>query len=91
MSVYFNVSSIDGQCGGRLIYGFRKWSDDGFDDYTFKTLTSHYLGKMIIATFNQRQKWAYDACCKNLTWLGQSKPIKNPNIGNYIFTAIFKV
>jgi hypothetical protein len=80
-----NVSPIPSQCGGIIIHSFNNYSD-----WSLKGLKKAYGGRMLIATFNQIQEKAYEDCCKTFTWLGQSKPILNPNSGNMIFTVIFK-
>lgn len=89
MTIYCDDSNIRGQCGGRLLYDFSNVNYYG-DRYTLAQILKEYKGYMLIATFNQHQEKAYLACCKTFTLLGQSTPIKNPNSGNYIFTAIFK-
>lgn len=91
--IYFKTDHVWNQCGGRLIYGFNqhyKYSSEDNCEFKLPWKTKNY-GKMIIATFNEDQKWAYDECCKHMEWLGQSRPIINPNSGNYIFTAVFRV
>lgn len=91
MTIYAEVDTVPSQCGGKIIHSFSNYPEDGF--YTLRTLAQIkkiYRGLMLIATFNQLQREEYEACCKTFTWLGQSKPIRNPSTGNYIFTAVFK-
>lgn len=88
MSFYADVARCPSQCGGRTIHSFLNYSDGDNDPLEY--IKEIQKGKMLIATFNEYQRDAYEACCKEFTWLGQSKPIRNNSSGNYIFTAVFK-
>ena len=89
MTLYCTDTYLDGQCGGKLLHNFTDYDSYG-DLNTLATIRKKWKGYMLVATFNQHQEKEYLECCKTFTLLGQSKPIKNPNTDNKIFTAVFK-
>jgi hypothetical protein len=81
-------SGLLGNCGARLVHLF------GHGHQTLSEIKAEcfYANvSMVVATFNHKQKKAYEAMAKHFTIIGQSEPVLNKYTNNFIFSVTYKV